>query len=299
MLHSNDNAGKLIKISDSFSETMKDEARLNNRYPSIGGLLVVKNSRGEVLLRKNNLVVFRGRLFALEKIFGQSFNVPYSYGSIDPNASEVLGTEKGTNPEDISDIVKTLGQLKPPTDPEYTEDPNYATNQAALLNRRVCLFGIGSGGVANEAWFSPSTVVPSSTSLVSPIAFCNEDSEDYRVNPEFYHGAEVDGTGKTQYFLKRINSKDANDNFLPCWVYDKATNTIAMMTTLHINESYLSNPPDGIIKRINELALYMATETVKDGKSTFSNIEMFSRVTFDTESLYSNKEMRIEYYIFA
>ena len=296
MFHINDNAGKLIKISDSFSETMKDEARLNNRYPAIGGLVVVKNSHGDVLLRKNNLVVFRGRLFALEKIFGQMFNVPYSYGSIDPDLTGIAGTEKGTNPADISDIVKTTEQL---AQPGATITPNYATNQASLLNRRVCLFGIGSGGVANEAWFSPSTVVPSSTRLVNPIAFCNSDSEDYRVNPEFYYGAEVDGDGKSQYFLKRINSKDANDNFLPCWVYDKATNTIAMMNTLHINESFLSNPPDGIIKRVNELALYMATETIVGGKSTFTNIEMFSRVTFDTESLYSNKEMLIEYYIFA
>ena len=270
MFEANDNAGKLLKISESFSETLRDEAEFTrNKYPSIGGLVTVKNSRGEVLLRKNNLVVFRGRLFALEKIFGQMYNVPYRYGSIDPNAGAVLGTEKGTNPEDIADIVKTFN------------GKTAADNLAELLNRRVCLFGIGSGGVANEAWFSPSTVVPTCIELVSPIAFCDENSEDWKVNPQFYHGRATDG----KYYLKRINSKDANDHFLPCWVYDKATNTIAMMTTLHINESFLSNPPDGIIKRINELALYMATETVQeDGTSVFTNIEMFSRVTFDTES---------------
>ena len=52
-------------------------------------------------------------------------------------------------------------------------------------------------------------------------------------------------------------------------------------------------PPDGIVKRINELGLFMATEEYNGttGVSTFSNIELFSRITFDTESLSSNKEL--------
>jgi len=287
----NINSGKLLKLSDSFTETMRDEiSYAGSKYPSIGGLVVVKDRKGNTLLRKNNLVVFRGRLFAIEKIFGQPFNVPYKYGKA-PNsyyAATAAGNEKGTNPQDIEDLVLI------PSGEDLSSD------LSGLLNRRVCLFGIGSGGVTNEAWFSPSAVIPTCTSLSVPIAFCSENSDDRIANPNFYYDGI--GTGSdTKYYLKRVNTKDANDNFLPNWVYDKATNTIAMMTTLHINEAYLSNPPDGISKKINELGLFMATEDYNSvtGKSTFSNIELFSRITFDTESLSANKELLIEYYIFA
>jgi hypothetical protein len=269
---------------------MRDEANyVRSKYPSIGGLVVVKDTKGNILLRKNNLVVFRGRLFAIEQIFGQPFNVPYSYGKTPTAyyAETTAGNNKGTNPNDIVDLVDTG------TD-------SMSSDLSRLLNRRVCLFGIGSGGVPDQAWFSPSVVIPTCTKLENPIAFCSENSDDCQSNPNFYFG-EKTVSGETRYFLKRINTKDANDNFLPSWVYDKATNTIAMMTTLHVNEAYLANPPDGEIKRINELGLYMATETFNQSTntSTFSNIELFSRITFDTESLNANKELLIEYYIFA
>ena len=280
------NLGRLLTFQDSLEQTFKDQMSFhNNKYPSIGGLVVVKNADGEVLLRKNNLVVFRGRLFALERIFGQPFNVPYA---INRTGDANTGNSKGSNPLDIQDIVQS----------GLSSGDTIENNLDYLLNRRVCLFGIGSGGVANEAWFSPSTVVPTSTNLISPIAFCDGESDDYTNNPDFYHG-ERDG----KYYLKRLNTKDSNDGYCPSWVYDKATNTIAMMCSIHINESYLSNPSDGQIQRINELALYMANETVTQDNgvnvSSFSNIEMFSRITFDTESLQSNKELLIEYYIFA
>ena len=104
----NANSGKLLKLSDSFTETMKDEAAyIGSKYPSIGGLVVVKDKKGNTLLRKNNLVVFRGRLFAIEKIFGQTFNVPYSYGQTPESyhATTTVGNQKGTNPTDISSLV--------------------------------------------------------------------------------------------------------------------------------------------------------------------------------------------------
>jgi hypothetical protein len=320
--------GRILKCSDSLNATMRDEADIcQNKYPSIGGLVLVKNRRGDVLLRKNNLVVFRGRLFALEKIFGQPFNTPFSFM---PNRN--AGNERGSNPETISSL---------------TNGVNIGNDLRNLLNRKVCLFSIGEGGVATNAWFSPSVVPPTSTALTQRIAFCDTASSDYLVNTNFYHAEELaEGAESSKCYYKRLNTKDAGDNFLPHWVFDTTTNTLAMMTTLHINESYLSNPSDGQIKRINELALYMANESenytqltpnvsgigdytvgttipndvyilddgvytavygeftegvtyFKKGPSTFTDIEMFSRITFDTESLYANKELIIEYYIFA
>jgi hypothetical protein len=276
------NPAKFIKISDSLDETMRDEADLcRNKYPSIGGLLLVKNKQGDVLLRKNNLVVFRGRLFALEKIFGQAFNTPFNFMPIGKNGvtAENTGNASGSNPNTISDLVlnKTIsGDL------------------TSLLNRRVCLFGIGSGGVTSNGWFSPAVVGPTEISITN-IPFCEASSVDLEANPDFYVA-----NAKGEYIYKRLNTKNDADHFYPQWVFDTTTNTIAMMSTLHIDESYLSNPPDGIVKRINELALYMANEDIdENGKSVFSDIEMFSKITFETESLYANKELVIEYYIFA
>jgi hypothetical protein len=202
---------------------------------------------------KDNLIVLRGRTFALEKLF----NDP-----IDPTIS------------------------------------GYQVN----MDRTICLFGIGAGGADIEsAPFQPFTPLYSDENLAIPVPFVIEDStkysdQDKTNNPSFietmtaeqratYFSPIIRSNGATEYFSKVFEVK-------PQWVFNKTTNEVYKKIMLKLDK----NEARGYM--VNELGLQIAWMNPKN--SLYEDIELFSRVTFDTESLTSlTKSLLIEYLIFA
>jgi hypothetical protein len=202
---------------------------------------------------KDNLIVLRGRTFALEKLF----NDP-----IDPTIS------------------------------------GYQVN----MDRTICLFGIGAGGAdIKSAPFQPFTPLYSDENLAVPIPFVIEDSgkysdQDKTNNPSFietmtaeqratYFNPIIRSNGATEYFSKVFEVK-------PQWVFNKTTNEVYKKIMLKLDK----NEARGYM--VNELGLQIGWMNPKN--KLYEDIELFSRVTFDTESLTSlTKSLLIEYLIFA
>jgi len=169
--------------------------------------------------------------------------------------------------------------------------PEYVGNRS----RHICLFKIGSGGTLPSDPFNPIVVQPGERDLAEAKSFRTlvPDLGDVFTaeEAERYYGEIITSGGPDgdvyDYYLKRIN---LSNNFTPEWNFDIATNTTAVKVTLKIDNGDASG------QLINELGLYIAQ--VGAGP-TFTDVEMISRLTFDTEPMSTNKEVTIEYYIFA
>lgn len=238
-----DAAGK-----DKFEEIM------NSAPDGMGlrGMVVFKTPQGKVLLVKKNLVVLRGRTFALENLFDM--------------------------------------------DLDETFPPDYAINRA----RKICLFKVGRGGTLPDDPFNPIVVQPLERDLADPApfrtlvpglgdAFVGEEGDRYFGENIIVGGPDGD---VMEYYFKRIN---VSTSFNPEWEYDQQTNTVAVKMVLKLDD----NDTEGML--INELGMFAAEMGVETGtgKVTFKDPEMVSRITFDTEAMKGNKEILIDYYIFA
>ena len=205
----------------------------------LGGVLefpeVITTSTGRPLLRKN-LVVQRGRTFALEKIHGMLVPV----------------------------------------------DAGYVRN----LDRTISFFGIGTGGTPADKPFNPNPVAHTDMGLTTQVPFrivdpadpaTNIPTEDQASFPFFTTNAT-----KKEYRYKKI------DKSASTFVVNKADNKIYCKLPLMIS------PLDARNQKINELALFIASATNTD-------IEMYSRSTFDTESMSqaTGKGLLVNYYTYA
>jgi len=208
---------------------------------------IINPVTGKVILRKKqNLIVLRGRTFALEKLF--------------------------------DDTITT------------TNVPSYQTN----LNRKICLFGVGTGGAPMADPFAPIPPVPLNEALSERAPFrttCPGGSD-----PAFptaldageeliYYDMVVDGIYE-HYYGKRFEYLD------PEWGVFPGDNEIYKKIVLRVNDK------DARGKHINELMLYIAG--YDSGANEMVDIEAFSHITFPTESLLDlTKQLLVEYYIYS
>lgn len=164
-------------------------------------------------------------------------------------------------------------------------------------SRSVCLFSIGSGGTLPDDPWNPLIVNPWETAINTPIPFRSYtpslgDSLPVELENIYYGKEEIevgpDSAPAIQYFLKRMN---INTNFVPEWHVDKKTNVCAVKNVLNIDKN------DARGSKISEIAFFLASP--KAGVNNFEGFEMFSRITFDTESLHDNKSLTVEYYTFC
>ena len=214
--------------------------KMNEADPMGAGLAgvveFVNPETGKTLLVRHNLVVQRGRTFALEKMYG----------------------------------------VDAPTGANYTAD----------LSRTIMLFSVGTGGCPANDPFSPIPVQPTDVELSSkvPLRIVDPANSLTNIKPEdvpFYPIYETIG-GKKHYKYKKFNESDAQ------FVVNKSENKIYRRLPIYISEL------DCRDQKINELALYFCN-------SDHKNVEMYSRLTFDTESMSSvvNKGLLIYYYTYA
>ncbi len=174
--------------------------------------------------------------------------------------------------------------------------PDYIINRA----RKICLFKVGTGGTLPDDPFNPIVVQYGERDLASPAPFRTlvPSLGDVFIpdEAERYFGENITSGGPDgdvlDYYLKRIN---ISTEFEPEWEFDQATNTVAVKMVLKLDDN------DTKDMLINELGLFAAEVGVDAGTGvvTFNDPEMVSRITFDTESMSGNKEILIDYYIFA
>jgi len=239
---------KTIEFKDFTLQECIDDGLVckGDMAPNYTGLVVIKDIEGNVLLRKKNLVVLRGRTFSLEKLFNLTI----------PN--EVSGS--------------------------------YISN----TNRSVCLFRAGTNGTLVGQPFQPTAVNYDEEGLSVEVPFRSlAVGEEFSIDPidesVYYTDERIVGVGEDEvrhYYSKRLNIDSA---FKPVWEFNKDTNTAYIKTTLKIGASDFRG------EKINELGLFFADQS----GDTFTDMEMFSRITFDTESFPADKELTIEYYIFV
>ena len=81
------------KIFTDNMDSIKDEASINNKDTSLRGKVKFLDDEGNLLFEKDNLIVLRGRVFALEKMFNDDNNE----GSYDKNLNrEIVMFKIGT-----------------------------------------------------------------------------------------------------------------------------------------------------------------------------------------------------------
>jgi hypothetical protein len=246
LLSFNDALMMADKIGQPASRTgLKGRVRVHEILDEFGNTVLKQE--------KDNLIVMRGRTYALEQLF----NDP-----IDPTTS------------------------------------GYKVN----MNRTICLFKVGSGGAdVNSAPFQPFTPLYSDEDLAIPVPFVTQDSDKYDSqektnNPsiietmssaqkKIYYNPTIRENGTTEYYSKVFEVK-------PQWVFNKSTNEVYKKIMLKVN----ANEARGYM--VNELGLLIGE--YDQANNQYLDTELFSRVTFDTESLTSlTKGLLIEYLIFA
>lgn len=153
-------------------------------------------------------------------------------------------------------------------------------------DRKINLFSVGDGGCPVGDPFSPIIPSPLDLELANKVPFITIPvgidpvdiypdivMSNYPTVPEVVSGNNI-------YYYKRFNILE------PEWFIDRATNTVYKKVELILNIEDCRN------EYINELSLFFSTDT-------FTDIEMYSRVTFPTEAITGSKLLVVEYYTFA
>jgi hypothetical protein len=243
----------MVNVEDAMVLADKYKKNPYSRQGLSGRIKLHVDDFGNKVLEKDNLIVLRGRTFALEKLFDSP---------IDPTTS------------------------------------GYKVN----MNRTICIFKIGSGGCdVNSAPFQPFTPLYSDENLATPVPFVIEDSQKYADqlktdNPSIIEA--MTDADKHRYYLPSLKSNGSAEYYgkvfevAPQWVFNKDTNEVYKKIMIKVD----ANEARGFL--VNELGLVIAE--YDSATNTYVDDELFSRVTFDTESLTSlTKTLLIEYLIFA
>jgi hypothetical protein len=189
------NRTKLIIKDDTLESLLHDEFVTHHDRSTLKGIVVIKDPEGKVLFRKKNLVVLRGRVFALEKVF----NFP-----IDPELAS------------------------------FQEVPNYKENLNRQICLFGIGTGGASGNTVfepittdahNEELYDPAPFRTFSTGGIDGLS-------EYEISNSIYTREVLDeDLNLTHYYLKRINT---NNGFVPEWNFDYVTNMSSIKNTLEI-----------------------------------------------------------------
>ena len=246
-------------------EHVNREIRKENGGVGLTGIVsMTDKSTGRVCFQKrHNLIVLRGRTFALEKLFNDTI--------------DTFGVNDGVRPY-ISDLDRKVIAFSvgkggaPASDPfaPYAPPP-IGANGVGLAQRMPFRLHDTAMAVSGD----PLLYVP---------------------NGEIgnYGGAEaITGqSSQVYYYLKHFDSRD------PVWMFDEQKNTVYKQITLSITENDCRTATSNWV---NELSLYFGRVGGSDirGGVSFVNPEMFSRITFPTEFLSANKALEIVYNVYA
>ena len=274
---------RTIELDDQFQLVDQRDIQYLTKHSGITlkGVVEVTNEFGEVMWKKHNLIVAPGRLFVLEKLF--NINSPVKPTSL---ASQLHITDKTTDREN--------GPHK---------------------DEHVCMFMIGQGGSELE-FGSVNPPNYKDTNLFNPIPFRfvkkENDLQGEDVN-KYFMRMET-STGYYAYFGKKfevtpeikvkrigtdtdVNFSDIDEDF------DIYVDINLKIDTTDLREYF--NAGEGLeMARFNEIGLVIGQpdllQTYEGEFRDYSNLQLFSKLTFNNEALDSNtKELNINYRIYA
>ena len=320
---------KQLKVHDqTLEDLLHDEfvtgKDFNRQGGGMRGVAVFKNRQGDVLMRKRNLVLLRGRIHTLQRLFCEtdrttqitSFDVPSTGpASFFPNEVDV------PTPNPWGTYVDTW------SGGTYTDS----------VNRMMCLFRIGNGAydIENNPWTLVNPPHSYNLHMGNPRPFriidkgvsgwVNEISRPDPLNgnktlehiyPAKNVGAAADlvnigesdpdwipfvhklvSDTEVQYLYKRFNCTTTDPystgNFIPEWACHYGQNSACVKMTLWLDEG------DALGDKINELSLHIANARHDGTQVEFKHPEIFSHITFESEPMHDNKDIKIEYFLFA
>ena len=265
-----------MKIEFKDFNTMNDYVTKNN-VPVINtgmrGEVEFRDSENNLIFKKKNTIVLRGRTFVLEKLFGTE---------IDEYLSAATATKDA-----------------------YQRG----------LSRSLCLFSCGTGGTPSNSPFQPIPPGYDDQKLAAAAPFRVVYGEDFGGTTSTIPTLPAD-VSATYPHVKTLKASSGyyNSEFYykvfdeMTWGLDRATNEVFRKIRLSIKEDDFRTIRERAneYKReilVNELGLFFALKNV-DGTIN-GTPELFSRITFDSESLRSasitgaTKEIYIDYYIFG
>jgi len=257
---------KRITFADAMDKA--HDEHVNREYRDNGGMAgivtMTDKATGRVCFQKRaNLIVLRGRTFALEKLFNDTINTFGVTGGIVPYTS------------DLDRQVIAFGVGKggaPASDPfaPYAVPPTGA-NGVALAQPVPFRFHDTTQGATGDP-----------LSYIQPGDIIN------------YGGVQASVASPTQfnYYMKHFDSLD------PVWMFDEVANTVYKQITMSITANDCRTATSNWI---SELCLYFSKASGVDpqGGVAFTNPEMFSRITFPTEFLSANKALEVVYNVYA
>ena len=253
---------KQLEICDRLND-VHDDALMGGSTEMKGLVTMTDTETGRVVFSmRKNLIVLRGRVAALEQLFKDPIGNNGVSGSV-------------ANP--------------------------YLSN----LNRKIVGFAVGSGGaVSASSPFEVKAVNPRERWLSNAVPFRIHDSSATASTPEIFipeaerpfyaKGEAVSGKpNQRAYFIKRF------DNFTPTWNFNETNNEVFKEIQMTISASDCRTVA---APQLSELMLVMAELQAgadANGAAVMTDIEIFSRITFPTEFLSSEKSLSVSYRIFA
>ena len=240
-------------------------------------------------------------LFVKDKVVNKLINDPYLRGHV------CIRDHKGNIILEEDNLIVLRGRtfvLEKLFDTTIGVDSGYIRN----LNRKICLFKIGSGGADIEAApFDPVVPAYSNMNLTTPFPFITVDSEKNLDAEKASNTSIVTALSQAETLIYYDMVSETPDPARPSyviyhyyakkfeaeqWYINKTNNEIYRQLTLRISEKNARN------EILNELGLYIGQ--YNDPGNNYSNLELFSRITFDSEPLgNANKQLVIDYIIYA
>ena len=232
--------------------------------PGMTGIVTMRDSDGRVVFeRRHNLIVLRGRTFALELLFGSAIGTNGVTGGVLPYISDLART------------VLAFGVGRggaPSSDPfsPYAPPPTGANGVALASPVPFRLHDTATAGDGDPTTFIPTAEIGN------------------------YGGGQAVAGQPTQtmYFMKSFDSA-------PAWFFDEVNNTVYQQLALTVTQDDCRTTSSN---QLSELCLYFARRNPAldpNGAVSFVNAEMLSRITYPTEFLAASKSLQITYKIYA
>lgn len=210
------------------------------------------------------------------------------------NPDEVLGVHPNLVVRDGREVtLRKLFNLPLPLD----------VTEAVFNRRKICCFGVGSGGVANigsGGVLDPFTVLeptPADSELNTRKPFITKTSSLTTQEAAKYLGGEViNGVGgaSTYWYKKKFTGSPVITTVAAPNAEDAYNDDYYVRLQLDITTTEVRG------ELINEIAIYTGVDTTAS-PGNFTNFKMFSRITFPTEyfATLGDKAIGINYYLYV
>lgn len=247
----------------SFSDFVqhKDEFRRHGDGNNMKGIVTMKdNDTGRIVFsRRNNLILLRGRTYALESLFSDT---------IDNN-----GVSNGERPY-LSNLSRSINGFTVgrggTVGPSTPFEPKAVEPRDRWLTTEIP-FRIHDT-TADETY--PEFFVPGSERTL------------------YTNGREA-GANQREYYMKRF------DNFDPAWNFDETSNEVYKLIQMTINEHDCRTLSDPMVNELALVMSENLGTQDANSFPEFGDIEIFSKIHFPTEYLSEGKSLSIEYLVYA